>query len=180
MTVRDKKRIWHHSFCKIWAEIITTVSFLIKKMKKFENVANSLFVCLFVGFLDAISKSLILSDRKVFASRILSLNASSGLVITAVTWRRPSTLKGSDSLTLLEINGPVRVTEEDPKPGIKPDRFYPWYEDSESSPLRSPKFMTSPANVSFKGWWTFPYYSCLAKKWLMSYSVPVPPTGRHA
>ena len=149
-------------------------------MKKFENVANSLFVCLFVGFLDAISKSLILSDRKVFASRILSLNASSGLVITAVTWRRPSTLKGSDSLTLLEINGPVRVTEEDPKPGIKPDRFYPWYEDSESSPLRSPKFMTSPANVSFKGWWTFPYYSCLAKKWLMSYSVPVPPTGRHA
>ncbi|KAL3272737.1 hypothetical protein HHI36_014199, partial [Cryptolaemus montrouzieri] len=53
------------------------------------------------------------------------------------------------------------------------------YEDPDFSPsLRSPKFMESPLNVSFKGWWTYPYYSCSARRWLMSYSVPIPPPGR--
>ncbi|KAK6628064.1 hypothetical protein RUM44_010546 [Polyplax serrata] len=132
------------------------------------------------GLLDAISKSLILSDRKVFASRILSLNVSSGHVITAVTWRRPSTPKGTNSVTLLEVNGPVRALEEDPKQGARPDQDYPWYEDSNTSSMRPPKFLASPANISYKGWWTFPYYSCTARRWLISYSVPVPPTGRHA
>lgn len=116
----------------------------------------------------------------MFASRILSLNVSSGHVITAVTWRRPSTPKGTNSVTLLEVNGPVRALEEDPKQGARPDQDYPWYEDSNTSSMRPPKFLASPANISYKGWWTFPYYSCTARRWLISYSVPVPPTGRHA
>lgn len=133
------------------------------------------------GLLDALSRSLILSDRKVLASRILALNASSGQVIASVTWRRPHTPDGADTVTMLEINGPIRATEEDPRQGTYPDRSYPWYEDGNSSPgLRSPKFMHGPANVSYKGWWTYPYYSCIVKRWLISYSVAVPPTGRHA
>ena len=102
-------------------------------------------------------------------------------MIASVTWRRPSSPDGADTVTLLEINGPVRATEEDPRQGAYPDRSFPWYEDGNSSPgLRSPKFMHGPANVSYKGWWTYPYYSCIVKKWLISYSVAVPPTGRHA
>lgn len=52
------------------------------------------------------------------------------------------------------------------------------YEDAETSPaVHSPKFMSSPVNVSYKGWWTYPYYSCAAKRWLISYSVPIPRHG---
>lgn len=54
------------------------------------------------------------------------------------------------------------------------------FEDAVSSPgLRSPKFAPSPPNVSYKGWWTYPYYSCTQKQWILSYSVVIPPVGRH-
>lgn len=55
------------------------------------------------------------------------------------------------------------------------------FEDEISSPgLRSPKFAPSPPNISFKGWWTYPYYSCTQRKWILSYSIAVPPAGRHS
>lgn len=43
----------------------------------------------------------------------------------------------------------------------------------ESDTLRSRKFMPSPSEASMQGWWTYPYYSCEAKRWLLSYTVPV-------
>lgn len=59
---------------------------------------------------------------------------------------------------------------------ISPLRF----EDELSTPvLRSPKFSPSPPNASFRGWWTYPYYSCNKSRWLLSYSVAIPPTSRH-
>lgn len=39
--------------------------------------------------------------------------------------------------------------------------------------------MPSPTNISYSGWWTYPYYSCAERKWLISYSVPIPSQGRH-
>ncbi|KAL0275052.1 UNVERIFIED_CONTAM: hypothetical protein PYX00_003034 [Menopon gallinae] len=131
------------------------------------------------GLPDALGKGLILSDRKVIAARILALNVSTGQVVTSVTWRRPSFAGGADAVAL-EINGPIRATDEDPRQGVKPDRAYPWYDDADTTPgLRSPKFMDSPLNASYKGWWTYPYYSCFIRKWLMSYSVAVPSNVRH-
>lgn len=54
------------------------------------------------------------------------------------------------------------------------------FEDESSSPgLRSPKFTASPPNISYRGWWTFPYYSCNERRWILSYSVAIPPIGRH-
>lgn len=63
------------------------------------------------------------------------------------------------------------------------DKFYfhfPRFDDESSSPtLRSPKFAPSPPNNYYKGWWTFPYFSCSLGRWLVSYSIAIPPSGRH-
>lgn len=54
------------------------------------------------------------------------------------------------------------------------------FADESSSPtLRSPKFAPSPPNIYYKGWWTFPYFSCSLSKWILSYSIAIPPNGRH-
>lgn len=51
------------------------------------------------------------------------------------------------------------------------------YEDAYTSPgVRSPKFMDSPMNATYRGWWTYPYYSCIVKRWLVSYSVAIMPS----
>ena len=48
------------------------------------------------------------------------------------------------------------------------------FEDPASTPsLRSPKFASAPPSLSFKGWFTFPYYSCIQRKWIISYSIAI-------
>lgn len=50
------------------------------------------------------------------------------------------------------------------------------YEDEFSSPsLRSPKFVNSPESLSFRGVWTYPYFSCALRRYVVSYSVPIVP-----
>nr|XP_029714675.1 probable G-protein coupled receptor CG31760 isoform X1 [Aedes albopictus] len=121
------------------------------------------------GLLDALAKGL-LSDVHVTSARILSINISDGMVTNSVWWNKPTSAMG----------GPIRIEEEGIAVGRIPDPNYPWFEDESSSPgLRSPKFAPSPLNISFKGWWTYPYYSCSHKGWILSYSVAIPPMGRH-
>lgn len=121
------------------------------------------------GLLDALAKGL-LSDIHVTSSRILSINISDGIVTNSVWWNKPTS----------GMAGPVRIEEDGIAVGKTPDPGYPWFEDESSSPgLRSPKFAPSPLNISFKGWWTYPYYSCNHKRWILSYSVAIPPMGRH-
>ncbi|KAF5291543.1 hypothetical protein FQR65_LT01856 [Abscondita terminalis] len=104
------------------------------------------------------------------SARVLAINASTGQLVNCAWWQRQG----------LEVGGPRKLTEGIPEVGHRPDSDYPWYEDADSSPgLRSPKFMDSPLNVSYRGWWTYPYYSCASRKWLTSYSVPIPSPGRH-
>ncbi|XP_017783461.1 PREDICTED: probable G-protein coupled receptor CG31760 [Nicrophorus vespilloides] len=122
------------------------------------------------GLQDAISRNLLVSDQSVVSARVLAINASNGQLANCAWWQRQG----------LEMGGPRKLTENIPEVGQRPYSEYPWYEDADSSPgLRSPKFMESPANLSYRGWWTYPYYSCGASKWLISYSVPVPSQGRH-
>ncbi|XP_049535012.1 probable G-protein coupled receptor CG31760 [Anopheles darlingi] len=121
------------------------------------------------GLLDALAKGL-LSDGHVTSARILSINVSDGLLTNSVWWNK-------------EVGGmgtPMRIEAEGIAIGSKPDPSYPWYEDESSFPgLRSPKFSPPPPNIAYRGWWTFPYYSCTQKKWILSYSVAIPPMGRH-
>ncbi|XP_023313125.1 probable G-protein coupled receptor CG31760 [Anoplophora glabripennis] len=121
------------------------------------------------GLQDAISKNLLVSDKMVLSARVLAINASTGTLVNCAWWQRQG----------LEMGGPKKIIETGMDAGHRPNTDYPWYEDADSSPgLRSPKFVESPPNVAYKGWWTYPYYSCLARRWLISYSVPIPPPGR--
>ncbi|XP_052563486.1 probable G-protein coupled receptor CG31760 [Culex pipiens pallens] len=121
------------------------------------------------GLLDALAKGL-LSDQHVTSARILSINMSDGMVANSVWWNKPTS----------GMAGPIRTEEEGIAIGKSPDPSYPWFEDESSSPgLRSPKFAPSPLNISYRGWWTYPYYSCTHKRWILSYSVAIPPMGRH-
>lgn len=136
------------------------------------------------GLLDALARSLLVSDRHVLTARVLALNASSSTLINAVSWQRQvtvaPTLSGLDHSPLFELGGPHRVQESGLRTGSRPNPKYPWYENADTSPgLRSPKFMPSPTNMSFRGWWTFPYFSCTVRRWLLSYSVSIPPPTKH-
>ncbi|XP_021938529.1 probable G-protein coupled receptor CG31760 [Zootermopsis nevadensis] len=138
------------------------------------------------GLLDALARSLLVSDRHVLTARVLALNASSSTIINSVSWQRQSPLAptlmagGLDHSPLFELGGPHYVQESGLRTGFRPDPKYPWYENADTSPgLWSPKFMPSPTNMSYRGWWTFPYYSCTVRRWLLSYSVSIPPPTKH-
>jgi hypothetical protein len=138
------------------------------------------------GLMDALVRSLLVSDRHVLTARVLALNASSSTLINSVSWQRqfvvaPTLISGGlDHSPLFELGGPHRLQEDGLRTGLRPDPRYPWYENAETSPgLWSPKFMPSPTNMSFRGWWTFPYFSCTTRRWLLSYSVSIPPPTKH-
>ncbi|XP_046674782.1 probable G-protein coupled receptor CG31760 [Homalodisca vitripennis] len=127
------------------------------------------------GLLDAVGRTLLVSDRHMLSTRVLALNASTGHLTSVAIWRKATT----DSHEIVDL-GARRVTDDMLRPGARPDPSVPWYEDAQTSPtLRSPKFMSSPDFMAYRGWWTFPYYSCLTKLWIMSYSVVIPPSPKH-
>ncbi|KAJ9595751.1 hypothetical protein L9F63_013070, partial [Diploptera punctata] len=119
------------------------------------------------GLLDALARSLLVSDRHVLAARVLALNASSSNLINSVSWQRQSWV------------GPIRCKKwacalaHVQIPSIHGTRML------TSPGLWSPKFMPSPTNISYRGWWTFPYFSCAVRRWLLSYSVSIPPPIKH-
>ncbi|KAI8042476.1 hypothetical protein M5D96_003789, partial [Drosophila gunungcola] len=119
------------------------------------------------GLSDALAKGL-LTDDFITGARILALNLTNGVVQSYVWW-----VKGGQAET-------QRYDEDSLQIGKKPAGSYPWFDDESSSPtLRSPKFAPSPPNNYYKGWWTFPYFSCSLSRWLVSYSIAIPPIGRH-
>nr|XP_014087417.1 probable G-protein coupled receptor CG31760 [Bactrocera oleae] len=122
------------------------------------------------GLSDALAKGL-LSDDSTTGARILALNLTNGAVQSYVWWVK----------SYHEKTGELQRYEEDGlQIGKKPIQSYPWFDDENTSPtLRSPKFAPSPPNMYYKGWWTFPYFSCTLSKWILSYSIAIPPSGRH-
>ncbi|XP_055376152.1 probable G-protein coupled receptor CG31760 isoform X2 [Condylostylus longicornis] len=125
------------------------------------------------GLTDALAKGL-LSDIHVYGAKVLALNVSNGAVMAYVWWIK------NERRNLNSIGEPIQHDDSGIQIGEKPDMNYPWFEDEISSPgLRSPKFAPTPPNLSFKGWWTYPYFICEERKWMLSYSVAIPPYGRH-
>lgn len=126
--------------------------------------------------MDAVGRTLLVSDRHMLSTRVLALNASTSYLTSAVVWRKADT----DSTELVELGAPFKVTDDSLHIGNRPNSAAPWYEDAISSPgLRSPKFMSSPDSIAYRGWWTFPYYSCAVHRWILSYSVVIPPSPKH-
>lgn len=31
--------------------------------------------------------------------------------------------------------------------------------------------MANTSNATFLGWWTYPYYSCSSRRWLLTYAI---------
>ncbi|XP_067622555.1 probable G-protein coupled receptor CG31760 isoform X2 [Eurosta solidaginis] len=122
------------------------------------------------GLTDAFTKGL-LSDYSITGARIIALNISSGTVQSYVWWIKRAH----------ERNGDIQRYDEDGlRIGKKPSQNYPWFQDENISPSsHSPKFVPRPPNKHNNGWWTFPYFSCTFSKWIISYSIAIPPSGRH-
>lgn len=116
---------------------------------------------------ESLSKG-ILSDESITSTRILTLNATDGHIITTVWWIKTT----SGTINLYEDDG-LRV-------GMPPNTNYPWFEVEDAiNSIRSSKFIkTAPAD-SFKGFWTFPYYVCNSGRWIISYSVFIPSAGKY-
>ncbi|XP_060666012.1 probable G-protein coupled receptor CG31760 [Drosophila nasuta] len=128
------------------------------------------------GLSDALAKGL-LTDEYINGARILALNLTNGAVQSYVWWVKSNSDNNNNKLQASETQ---RYEEESLQIGKKPAHSYPWFDDESSTPtLRSPKFAPSPPNNYYKGWWTYPYFSCAVSKWLVSYSIAIPPSGRH-
>lgn len=112
-----------------------------------------------------------LNDEFISGARVLVVNITNGALITSVWFNK----------NIGGLSDPSRIDEEGIKVGFAPNKEYPWYEDEiTSSGLRSPKFIASPEpSISFRGWWTYPYYSCKQQCWILSYSIAVPSIGKH-
>ncbi|XP_013200885.1 probable G-protein coupled receptor CG31760 [Amyelois transitella] len=113
-------------------------------------------------FLTAVSQGLVMGatiPERAVGARAIALRAD-GVVNSAVAWQRFGTAD-----PVVSASPPL---EEQPNPE------YPWYESVHNSKtLRSTKFMPPSPGATMEGWWTYPYYNCEAKRWLLSYTVPV-------
>ncbi|CAF4930352.1 unnamed protein product [Pieris macdunnoughi] len=109
----------------------------------------------------AVSRGLVVgssASERVVGARAIALRPD-GVVNNSIAWEK----YGAEPV--------AGVTPSLEKP---PDSEFPWYVSAhESDSLRSPKFMPSLPGATMEGWWTYPYYSCSAKRWLLSYTVPV-------
>ncbi|XP_012273164.1 probable G-protein coupled receptor CG31760 [Orussus abietinus] len=108
------------------------------------------------ALLEAVARSLLSSVDDAVETRVISLNASTGTVISA-TWLKRS--PGS-------VGEPSKVESHDLEYGSRPDPRLPWFENAGSS-------------TGLRGWWTLPYFSCKTRRWLISYSVNVRPPDAH-
>ncbi|XP_015591851.1 probable G-protein coupled receptor CG31760 isoform X2 [Cephus cinctus] len=107
--------------------------------------------------LDAVARSLLGSVSDAVQTRVIALNASTGIVVSA-TWLKRS--PGS-------VGEPSKVENHELQSGSRPDPNLPWFEDAGDS-------------TGLRGWWTLPYFSCKSQRWLISYSINVrPPDMRH-
>ncbi|CAH1399614.1 unnamed protein product [Nezara viridula] len=105
---------------------------------------------------DGVAHSLLGSERSLLAARVLAVNSTTNLVSSCSVWRRE---RGG---TEWREPGELLV-------GIEVPQSLPWY---------PPTGIFQPSMPSAAGFWTFPYYSCQARSWVISYSVTVP-THKH-
>lgn len=121
--------------------------------------------------LDAVCKGL-LSDPQIISSRIISANTSNESSVGLVWWRK--NLDESGALEQVEEN----LINID----LKSHQRHPWMETARIPfLLRPPRnhIPKPPNNNPQRGTWTFPYFSCSQKQWILSYNVEIPPQGRH-
>ncbi|KAF4522946.1 hypothetical protein B566_EDAN012641 [Ephemera danica] len=118
------------------------------------------------GLLDAVAKSLLAAERlHILAARVLSLNATSGILVAVSGWRQAGNV----------ATGPPQLDLEDLSLGSRPDpTALPWFPQKQLV-LAPPRFMDTHGSEVTLGRWTTPYYACVVRRWLMSYTVVIQP-----
>nr|XP_045608318.1 probable G-protein coupled receptor CG31760 isoform X1 [Procambarus clarkii]XP_045608319.1 probable G-protein coupled receptor CG31760 isoform X1 [Procambarus clarkii]XP_045608320.1 probable G-protein coupled receptor CG31760 isoform X1 [Procambarus clarkii]XP_045608321.1 probable G-protein coupled receptor CG31760 isoform X1 [Procambarus clarkii] len=106
--------------------------------------------------LKAMVLNLLASDEVITAARVVLRNDTQPFVVS--THRPPSHYPPT------EPNPPVNAS------GTKLSAVtnQPWYDDSGNTS----KFQNHSI-VGKLGWWTYPYFHCRSKRWLLSYTVPI-------
>ncbi|CAB0016641.1 unnamed protein product [Nesidiocoris tenuis] len=120
---------------------------------------------------DAVAHSLLITEPSLLASRVIALNATTGLVISAAVWRRESGQMG------MEWRQPAEV-----RPDVELPQELPWIPKQIGTlNCLTPnvnwvfiKLMIRCCRGSEIGGWTYPYYSCIARTWVLSFSIDIP------
>ncbi|XP_073993198.1 probable G-protein coupled receptor CG31760 isoform X2 [Rhodnius prolixus] len=117
---------------------------------------------------DGVSYSLLVSERSLLASRVIAVNVSTNLVTSSAVWRREDrggkvTEWRQPSEVMVKVELPLEL---------------PWYTENEDGASDDGRIMAVPPQLAanMAGFWTYPYYSCKARKWVLSYGVHIPPT----
>ena len=121
------------------------------------------------------------SERTIEASRIVTFTQSGSSVnlVFMAHAARPASPYADPTLVVDYVNASSQqsTTTTAALPGNNSWTGQPWFDD----PFRSAgeaggnwnKFMINGSNVTFLGWWTWPYFHCSSKRWLITYSIPV-------
>lgn len=109
---------------------------------------------------DGVAHSLLGSEASLLASRVLAVNSTTGLVSSCSIWRR-------------ERGGAEWRDQSELLVGIEVPQTLPWF--PATGVFQGTENNTT---VAPEGLWTYPYYSCQARSWVLSYSITIP-THKH-
>ncbi|XP_066968512.1 probable G-protein coupled receptor CG31760 [Macrobrachium rosenbergii] len=118
--------------------------------------------------LETMVSNLLLSDEEIEAARVLVKNEATRL---------------PESLTHARANRSQFPPTQDPPKATTDTQLQaaivmekPWYEDAYNetwAAQNATKFQKNLKPPVFMGWWTFPYFDCGSRRWLLSYTVPL-------
>ncbi|XP_047487408.1 probable G-protein coupled receptor CG31760 isoform X2 [Penaeus chinensis] len=108
-------------------------------------------------------RNMLLSEAHIEAARVLVRDTTTGTLV-----RLTSTQRSHPHYPPTEDPPKVNTTTE-----VTGVEYLPWYEDVYNQTWNSTKFQKNLSNPVFIGWWTYPYYHCDTKRWLLSYTVPL-------
>ncbi|KAI9552491.1 hypothetical protein GHT06_022857 [Daphnia sinensis] len=95
--------------------------------------------------------------------------------------QQPASINASIQQQSTTLPKATSINSGSPLLGNTPLNDLPWFDDPfRSAPQAAKgfranwnKFMINSSNVTFLGWWTFPYYQCSSRRWLLTYTIPV-------
>ncbi|XP_057380872.1 probable G-protein coupled receptor CG31760 [Daphnia carinata] len=95
--------------------------------------------------------------------------------------QQPASINASIQQQSTTLPKATSINSGSPLPGNTALNDLPWFDDPfRSTPQAAKgfltnwnKFMINSSNVTFLGWWTFPYYQCSSRRWLLTYTIPV-------
>nr|XP_053642561.1 LOW QUALITY PROTEIN: probable G-protein coupled receptor CG31760 [Cherax quadricarinatus] len=111
-------------------------------------------------------QNLLKSDEVISKARVLLHDAPSLHLISSQ--RRLSTYPPTDPLPKVEVS----------KPKLSDVISQPWYEDRSNRSWEHR--LQQQRNPGSLGLWSYPYFECHSKRWYLTYTAVIPPSGTHS